>query len=239
MNTVYACKPEYMGYGPWTELAWHRSNNDIAIATDPSVPPVPRDDFDQTIADIPVGTFAGFNFEYVENTGYKFLRWHEHPAECEATYAEFVNRIHAVRPDLQYMFYTLPHSTNMVTKGSEWAEILARQETALAAVTGTVSHAGISAYWNYWNWGKGWDVWRRRMDYRIAMASTIHDKPIVAFVWDGEGHPNGRMPYTKLQQVLKYLKAREIPIAYWSYNANVHWSTRMLLAQFATGIFPR
>jgi hypothetical protein len=237
MNTVYACKPKYLvSGGPWTDIAWHRSNNDIAVATDPNVPPVPRDDFDETIRAIPDGTFAGFNFEYVADTGYRFLRWYDHPAESEATYAEFVNRIYAIRPDLEYCFYTLPHGTNLVTKEGKWAEILARQETALAAVTGKVSHAGISAYWNYWNWTGGWDTWRRRMDYRIAMASTIHDKPIVAYVWDGEGSAQGRAPYNKLLQVLKYLKARDLPIAYWSTNTNVHWSTQFLLAQYATGI---
>ena len=238
-NTVYACRPEYLGWGPWKPISWLGSNNDVFEDMGSDTIPRPRPDLDEVLDALPAGVPVGINFERftANGSGYKFLDWFEHRNEAEFIYESLVNRLTTRRPDLDFMLYTMPAGEiGWVTKDDAYPAAIAEREVALAKITTGLSHATISAYWNYHDSHSGWDTWRRRMDYRIALASTIHNKPIRAFVWDSGGGWKKPMPYDKLRMVLKYLEARDIEVVYWSKEYDVNWTTRLALGQYALGV---
>ena len=240
MRNVYVCRPHQMSAGLWKPFTWLPSNDSLMKWDDEDVPPVLRDDFDSIITSLPAGIPAGFNLEpmsVTRHTAYKYLNYFNHPDEATAIFKSVCDRISLIRPDLDYCFYTLPQGAHYVTKDISYAVKVAERETAYAKATkDTLPTAAISGYWKDWKTPGTYEIWKRRMDYAIAMASTVHDKPLRAFVWDTGRGWKQPMPYEKFTKVLRYFARRDIDVVYWSFEYPVAWRTQLALWQYATGV---
>lgn len=215
------------------QMNWVGSNGVLMEAPDPDEPPIRRDNFDEIVLSWP-DMFTGINLEPVANTGWKFLDGLVYPKEATKVFEDIAERIIELRPGFDFCFYTMPQSTNWLTKDPKgYGVAMMERELAFLDVTQHMKTVCISGYWK----DGTFERWSRRMDMAIAFGSAVHNKRVVPFLWDNRGSSYTPRGTEGMRSMLNYFKARGLDVIYWDYwsegkQKEIHWQTKMALWEF-------
>lgn len=221
-----------------TPTNWLASNGSVMECVSEDQPPVLRDDFDEIILALDPDLFTGINLEPSSGC-WKFVNGRKYPKEATKIFKSVAERIKELRPGMDFCFYTLPQETANLQKNPElYAEQTISREVDFLEATEFMDTVCISGYWK----DISFEAWKARNDIRIGIATAIHGKRVIAFVWDGtyEGSWKKGLSGEQMDMVLDYYQDRGIPVGYWSYwsdslRGKIASSTQWSLYKFYMG----